>query len=460
MNTKSLKVLTIALICCLSTLNAQKNVLFIMADDFNHWLPEIGYYPDAKTPNLSKLANTGVLFSRAYVPSPVCNPSRNAIMSGLRPSTSGITSNGGGYIREIPGLENWVTMNQYFTQNGYYTYAGGKIYHPGGMDSHESDKENWSDIYKHGSGARAGKAYAWAVPGCDGKLKWSGSTDGIELAGRDTDLANHMAKKIEEYNQSKPFFMACGLFRPHLPWNCPKEFYDLYDLSELTVPPPGYKDNGKTSCDHQGIVENGKWAEAIRAYLANMSYADYNVGILLDALERSGKADNTIVLFMGDHGWHLGEKNRWRKASTWEHANHTTLIIYDPSAEGNGKVCKKVVNLQDLYPTLVELCELPHNSNVEGNSLEPLLEDPGLAEWDHPSLIKYRDTEILRTENWKFVNNGNFSELYDANTDINEHYNLYGNSEYDEVVAELRHRMDSIRQIGQDILANATTCNG
>ena len=437
----------------------QKNVLLLMADDFNHWLPEIGYYPDAKTPNLSGLADKGVLFSRAYVASPVCSPSRNAMMSGLRPTTTGISSNGDGYIRDKAGFQNWVTMNQYFTQNGYYTYAGGKIYHPGSMNSNEADKNNWSGIYTGGSGAGGGSAYKWEIPVCGGPIKWSGGTGNVEN-DNDTKLARHMANQIRNYNRSKPFFMACGFFRPHLPWNCHKDFYDLFNPNQLTVPPPGYANIGSATCEHQQITGNNKWNEAIRAYLANMAYADFNVGIVLDALEQSGRANNTIVLFMGDHGWHLGEKKMWKKSFAWEHASHTTLIIYDPSANGNGRTSSKVVGLQDLYPTLVELCGLPRNNKVEGTSLVPLLNNPNLGSWNNAVLSKIRDTEYIRTQNWKFVEEGNNSQLYNALTEINEHNNLYGRSQYNGVVASLRFKMDSLKQLGQDIINGGPTPGG
>ncbi|MCG8698792.1 MAG: sulfatase-like hydrolase/transferase [Bacteroidales bacterium] len=446
------------ILCCFATSNAQKNVLLIMADDFNHWLPGIGYYPDAKTPNINKLAKQGILFSRAYAPSPVCNPSRNAMMSGLRPSTTNITNNKDGFIRNHPKFKNWVTMNQYFTQNGYYTYAGGKIYHMTTMNHNQSDKKNWSGIYPGVVGGKSGSAYAWSVPKCGSDIKWSGSKNGINNGGGDSELAKHMVNKIKNYNQSKPFFIACGFYRPHLPWHCPKEFFDMYNPSQLTVPPPGYKNKGAATCEHQQITKNKKWADAIRAYLANMSYADHNVGLLLDALKESGKANNTIVLFMGDHGWHLGEKNRWRKAMPWEHSNHTTLIIYDPSAKGNGQMSKKVVSLQDIYPTLVELCGLPHNHKVEGNSLKPLLNSPNLSSWDNPVLSKKDNTEWIRTEQWKFVDNGNKSQLYNAKTDINEHNNLYGKAGYQDVVKELRRKIDSLKKIGQNIVNGGGNC--
>ncbi|MCG8699317.1 MAG: sulfatase-like hydrolase/transferase, partial [Bacteroidales bacterium] len=339
------------------------------------------------------------------------------------------------------------------------TYAGGKIYHPGTMNDIKSDKNNWSAIYSPKGGGAGGAAYAWNINSCKSPIKWSGSTKGIAKGGGDINLAKHMAGFIKNYNKPKPFFIACGIFRPHLPWNCPKEFFDLYDLSKITVPPPGYKKGGVGSCEHQKIVNSGKWDDAVRAYLACISYVDYNVGVLLDALKASGKANNTIVVFMGDHGWHLGEKSMWKKSSTWEHANHTTLIIYDPSAKGNGQVCQKVVGLQDIYPTLVELCDLPYNNKVEGNNLEPLLDNPHIKSWSTPVLSKFRDTEYLRTNQWKFVEKGAKSELYNSIEDINEHNNLYGKAQYNTVVTELRAEMKRIRKIGQDIVNGGGNCS-
>ena len=442
-----------ALIAVALSLNAQKkNVLLIISDDFNCWLPEIGYYPHAKTPNLSALANKGILFTDAQNSSPVCNPSRNAFMSGVRPVTSGISANQDGYIRDKAGFAKALTMNQYFTQQGFHTVAGGKIYHPGKMGDKKTDPNNWSELYNGSSGASGGSAYSWAV-GSGSPIKWSGSTGNINN-NNDTKLANHFANRIKNYSKNKPFFFAVGLFRPHLPWNCPKSFFDKYDLADMDKPVGHKAGDGSASSEHKTITNNNKWDDAIRAYLANLSYADYNVGILLDALEASGHADNTIVVFTGDHGWHLGEKQRWKKAAMWDQANHTTFIIYDPSAAGNGQKCHKVVSLQDMYPTLVDIAGLPSTNKIDGESLAPLLNNPKLNSWEKPVMITYRGTNYVKTNQYKFIDDGGSSKLYDVVNDPYEFNNLYGKAGMNSVVHEMRGHISDFIAKGKKVKDN------
>ncbi len=437
--------------------NAQKkNVLFIMADDFNFWLNRSGYYPQSFTPNLDRLADRGVFFADASCSSPVCNPSRNALWSGLRPSTTGISSNSGGYVREIPGLENIVSMHQYFMQNGYFVYGGGKLWHPGKMGSTETDPDHWSGLYTGATGANGGSFYSWASES-DDLFKWSAGDYDVENAN-DTKLAHHMANLILNYsnseNKDKPFFIGCGFFRPHLPWNCNKEFWDLFDPDTLQIP-QGYleddlDDIANTGIDkkHEEILADNKWKEGIRAYLANMAYADYNVGVVLDALDSSEFRDNTIVCFMGDHGWHLGEKDRWSKYALYDIAHRTTLLIYDPSAGGNGTVCKKVVSLQDLYPTLVALTGLPEKKDIEGNNISALLENPEDPDWNEPIVMTYAGTNIIKTNKWRLVDSDKSPQLYKVDSDPWEWHNLVNDTKYKTVIDSLSNEMDSIIGIG------------
>jgi arylsulfatase A-like enzyme len=443
----------------------KKNVLFIMADDFNIWLNKAGYYPQSITPNLDKLANRGVLFADASCSSPVCNPSRNALWSGYRPSTTGISSNKGGYVREIPGFENIVSMHQYFKQNGYFVYGGGKLWHPGKMGSTETDPTNWSKIFTGPTGANGGSFYKWESD-ADDLFKWSAGEYELENAN-DTKLANHMADLILNYagseNKDKPFFIGCGFFRPHLPWNCEKRFWDLFDPDSLQIP-QGYLENDLDDIDNTGVdkkhaevLAENKWKDGIRAYLANLAYADYNVGIVLDALDSSEFRENTIVCFMGDHGWHLGEKDRWSKYALYDMANRTTLIIYDPTAEGNGKICKKVVSLQDLYPTLVALTGLPEKQDIEGNNIEPLLKEPELETWNKSIVMTYSGTNIIKTNEWRFVDSDKSPQLYHTKNDPYEWYNLVKKPEHASLISRLKSEMDSIIDVGLAIKDKLTS---
>ena len=454
------------ILAAVSIVNAKqkKNVLFLMADDFNFWLHEIGYYPQALTPNLDKLANRGVLFTDAHCSSPVCNPSRNALWSGVRPASSGIMGNQDGYIREIPGFENIVSMHQYFMQNGYYAYGAGKLWHPGRMGVEHTDKENWSEINPIGTGSPGGNINRWSA-----NMKgysWSAGEFNLKEDANDTKMAYEVAEFITNYKTNsendQPFFIGCGFFRPHLPWNCHKQFWDLFSPDTLQIP-KGYLENdnedipvpvGNTEI-HAIINKAGKWKEGIWAYLANLAYADYNVGIVLDALDKSPYKENTIVLFMGDHGWHLGEKNRWSKHEVYDQANHTTLIIYDPSAKGNGNKCTKVVSMQDLYPTLVELCGLPVKKDIEGRSIAPLLKNPEDKKWNWPILMSYNNVHYIKTNEWRFIDEGDKSQLYHTAVDPYEWVNLFGKSGYDNIVEKLRFEIDSIRNVGRKMWGNA-----
>ncbi len=434
----------------------KKNVLFLMADDFNHWAKAIGYYPESHTPHIDSLARMGVLFTDAHCSSPVCNPSRNALWSGFRPSTTGISRNSDGYVREKNGFADIITMNQYFTGNGYYTYATGKLYHPGrmNMDNEDCDPDNWSFVNEHGTGCNGGSLYSYECNGWDA-LKFSANSSPLSRSNcNDYDMAHVVADFISNYDTANhsgmPFFLGCGFFRPHLPWNSPVELWNLIDYEALTEP-AGVKPGEAAGSAHQSVVDDGVWMRAIQAYLGSVALADSCVGVVLDALMDSPYRDNTIVLFMGDHGWHLGEKGHWGKFTTWDEANHTTLIIYDPSAAGNGRQCSRVVSLQDLYPTLVELCGLPEKTGIEGRSIAHLLNQPGDTTWNWPILMKYGDKDYMKTNRWRFVEDGNDSRLHNMETDPYQWENLYQDSQYGDVVARLRSQIDSIKQIGFDL---------
>ncbi|MEL6593779.1 MAG: sulfatase-like hydrolase/transferase, partial [Bacteroidota bacterium] len=395
-----------------------------------------------------------VHFVDASCSSPVCNPSRNALWSGYRPSTTRIWSNGnnpeGNFFRDVPGFGDAVSMHQLFRQNGYFTYAGGKLYHKGKMGNPETDPNNWDELYTAGTGSPGGNLYKWEG---NYTVKWSAGDFALNTAN-DVKLANAVADKITNYASSpqsnQPFFIACGFFRPHLPWNVHKDFVEMYDPDSLTIP-AGFLANdlndingANATGEHSEIVAQNQWINGVRAYLANCSFADYNVGIVLDALRNSPYANNTIVCFMGDHGWHLGEKSRWRKFSVYDIANRTSLMIYDPSAPGNGQICSKVVSLQDLYPTLAELAGINKPPSVEGNSLAPLLQDPDRTDWEKPIYISYAGKHIIKTNQYRLVDDDADSQLYDVVNDPYEWTNLYGDPTYQGVILQLRSRLDSL----------------
>jgi arylsulfatase A-like enzyme len=423
---------------------SQKNVLLIMADDFNHWLPEVGYYTEAKTPNLSAFAKQGVLFADASNSSPHCEPSRQALWSGISPLTTGIDRESSPYIRDLAGYENVVTMNQLFKQNGYYTFGGGKLYHENVMGTHITDPDNWSAVTTQQVGTQTGTIDGWVntLPGELYPQVWGAFTAGAEAQG-DTKLARFFASKIQSQPTNQPFFMALGFIRPHLPWNAPQSYFDLYDPAALPIP-KGYLENDLDDAPGwwadtrwQQIKAQGQWKNGIRAYLAAISYMDFNVGIVLNALKASPYAKNTIVVFMGDNGWMLGEKEWFDKYHVQDQANRTTLIIYDPSAKGNGQISHKVVSLLDVYPTLAQLAGLQAPATVEGDSLVPLLDTPDRTDWDKPIFMRFRDINIVKTNKWRYIQLGTNSQLYDITVDPYEWHNLYRVPGNEDVVKEL-----------------------
>lgn len=436
----------------------RKNVLFIMSDDFNYWAKCVGYCDYSITPNIDKLASRGVLFTNAFCSSPVSNPSRNALWSGYRPSTTGIDNNAGGYVRDKQGFENIVTMNQYFKNNGYYVLGSGKLYHPGQMGGHDTDSFNWSEIYSDGTGSNAtgGLTGQWNNP------KWAamkykiGNDESNENNTPDLALVNKVAQFIKTYDKSehadKPFFIGCGVFRPHLPWNVSSEFWNKYSNVNITVP-KGYVSNDPMSmhsASHSAVIADGKWNDSMRAYLSCMTMSDKHVGILLDALENSKYKDNTIIVFMGDHGWHLGEKDNWGKNTIYNPANRTTLVIFDPSKKGDKHVCDIPVSLQDIYPTLVSLCNLPDNKDIEGNDISLLIDNPERIDWNIPVMSTYSGTNYIQDRYYKYIDDKKGRKLFNLKDDPYETTNLY--TQLQNTTAKVyQAKLDSVLRIGQDI---------
>jgi len=258
-------------------------------------------------------------------------------------------------------------------------------------------------------------------------------------------------------DHEKPFFLACGIYRPHLPWYVPQKYFDQFPLESIELPKVLENDlddvgervrdiAGRAGNYHEKVTGAGLWKDAVQGYLASISYADAMFGMLMDELANSPYSDNTIVVVWSDHGWQLGEKEHWRKFALWENVLRTNLIIKVPEGvaslpggSANGIICKRVVSLQDIYPTLVELCGLPPREDIDGRSLLPLLRDPGL-EWDYPAISSYDYSEFsIRNERWRYtVYIDGSEELYDHDRDPEEWYNLAKDPEYTSILAEMR----------------------
>lgn len=422
---------------------APYNVLFIAVDDLNHWVGHLERNPQTITPHLDRLAKWGVSFKRAYCAAPACNPSRAALMSGMRPSTTGIYYNSNEYR---PHIAPEQTLNSHFRTHGYYAAGAGKIYHGGG-----GRLEEWNDYQRRQKVDSAGAYSRKAV----GALRWA------QLKGGDDTVADYATVSycIDQLKRShdKPFFLACGIFRPHLPWNVPKKYFDMHPLDEIELPPyreddledipPAGVKTARNMGDHPRVLEAGAWKEAIQAYLASITYADAQLGRLLDAFETSACKDNTVIVLWGDHGWHLGEKDHWRKFALWEEATRAPLVWVVPNLTPRGKISPRTVDFMCIYPTLCDLAGLPIPDHVEGISIRPLLADPDAA-WNRPALTTHGfQRHAVRTEQWRYIRYENGEEeLYDSQKDPYEWTNLAKDPKYDAVKAELRAHFPAVNK--------------
>ena len=415
-----------ALVVCglVSRANASEkpNVLFIAIDDLNHWVTHLGRNAQAKTPNIDRLASMGLTFEHAYCPVPACEPSRCAIMSGRRPWTSGCYRNGDKWKNfQEPG----EGLSAQFLQAGYHVAGAGKIYHS--MAYHE---EEWSEyMSKEGKSSNG--------PGVE---KLDGfHVDKVHPDLKDEDLIDwHSADYIIERLQKehdRPFFLACGLYKPHLAFVAPRKYYEPFPMDSIVLPPhidndladigpAGVRMAGPQG-DHARFLKSGRWKAAIQSYLATCAYTDMNVGRLLDALEKSPNKDNTIVVLWTDHGWSFGEKEHWRKFALWEEPTRTPYIWLVPGITAPGTRCRRTVDLMSIYPTLCELAGLPVPEHVEGESIVPLLKNPA-ASWDRPAITTHgRGNHAVRTESYRYIRYANGEEeLYDHRNDPYEWTNL------------------------------------
>ena len=416
------------------------NVLFMAIDDLNDWVGCLGGHPDVKTPNLDRLASRGVLFTNAHCSAPACNPSRASLMTGIRPSTSGIYHNPNPW-RNSPVLKNAVTIPQHFMAHSYSAVGGGKIYH-GGFP----DPPSWQSYFPSQQKNKPDDPMPPNRP-INGipntaHFDWGPVNVPDEEMG-DRQVAAWAIKELRK-KHNKPFFIGCGFFRPHLPWYVPRKYFDMYPPDKITLPnvkendlddvPELGKKMAKPQGDHKKVIEHNQWSKAVQGYLASISFVNTCVGMVIDSLEQSAYADNTIIILWSDHGWHLGEKLHWRKFALWEEATHNVLMAVVPGITKPGGRCSRPVTMLDIYPTLIELCGLSEKDGLEGQSLVPLLRNPE-AEWERPALTTHgRNNHSLRTERYRYIRySDGTEELYDHDKDELEWNNLAGNPKYVEI---------------------------
>ncbi|GAB6164050.1 sulfatase [Thermostilla marina] len=423
------------------TLPERPNVLFLIVDDLNSWLLGDSNRYDGKVvaPNIQRLAESGVLFRRAYTASPFCCPSRTAVFSGVAPWNSGLYANGHDSAAG-EALRQAVSLPGLFRKAGYFTASYGKVTH--GWDTRDA----WDDRIPHKRDPIPPGAPF--LPFTRGEQDW-GPTHLDESEMHDTQYADAAIEQLRR-KHDRPFFIACGLFHPHMPWYVPQKYFDMFPMDEVHLPPLKADDlddvpplgravtEGKSKFVAQ-VIEHGVHRDGVRGYLAATAYADAQMGRVLDALEESPYRDDTIVVLMTDHGFHLGEKSHWQKGTLWEEATHCVLMWRVPGLTKPGGRCERFVSLQDIYPTLTELCGLDRPNYIDGRSLVPLLADPN-AEWESTAISALYDRYVaIRTEKYRYIRyRDDQEEFYDCSLDPHEWTNRIGDPEYAEVIARLR----------------------
>jgi arylsulfatase A-like enzyme len=418
------------------------HVLFIAVDDLNHWVTHLGRNKQVITPSIDRLARMGVTFRNAYAAAPVCNPSRASLMSGLRPSTTGVYDNN---IDWRPAVPRDITLVTHFRRHGYRTFGAGKIHH-GGFDR----QDEWDDYYRE----RSGRCKPLNETDGVGGIKFSPVDCGDEGLP-DHGIASYGIEQLQR-KHDKPFFLSIGFHKPHMPWNVPKKYFEMYPLDTIELPPyrdddlsdippagvkmargPGSNSPDKPS-DHELMLGSGRWKEAVQAYLAAISYVDGQIGRLLDALDKSEYRDNTIIVFFGDHGWSLGEKHHWRKFALWEEPTRAPLIWVAPGVTKAGTHSVRTVDFMSIYPTLADLCGLPTPKHVEGVSIKKLLAEPNTT-WTGVAQTTYGfRNHAVRTPEWRYIRYANGDEeLYDETKDPYEWNNRARDSRHAGLKAEL-----------------------
>jgi uncharacterized sulfatase len=433
--------------------NAKLNVLFIAVDDMNNNLGCYGH-PLVKSPNIDRLARRGVRFDRAYCQFPLCSPSRTSLMTGRRPDETQVYDLQKHFRTVLPGV---VTLSQLFMTNGYHAARVGKIYHYGnpgqiGTDGLD-DAASWNErVNPKGRD----KAEEHLLTNHTPKRGLGSSLSFLRAEGADEEqtdgiLATETIRLLES-NRDRPFFIGAGFYRPHCPYIAPKKYFDLYPMEKVKVasgpwdyltnaPPPALS----STQPHPWFGATAQQArEALQAYWATISFVDAQVGRILDALDRLGLTERTIVVFWSDHGYHVGEHGLWMKQSTFENSARVPLIIAAPGRKARGAVCGRTVELLDLYPTLADLCGLPEPPGLQGRSLHPLLDNPR-ARWDKPAFTQvWRGAfpgHSIRTERYRYTewdNGRKGAQLYDYANDPGETRNLVADPKQAKVLAELR----------------------
>jgi len=431
------------------------NVLFIAVDDMNNDLGCFGH-PLVKSPGIDRLAERGVRFDRAYCQFPLCSPSRTSLLTGLRPDTTRVFNLQYHFRQDLPDV---VTLPQMFMRNGYYVARVGKMYHYGnpgdigtnGLDDRVSWMERLNPAGRDKTTLELDIINYTPKRGLGSAMAFLADETGTDPQHTDGKVADQTIQLLEQH-KDKPFFIAAGFYKPHTPWVTPKKYFDMYPMDPISLP----QITGQTPDDYPelALASTKPWPyfgitpeqahECKRAYYAAISFVDAQIGRVLDAVDRLGLSENTIIVFWSDHGYHLGEHGLWFKQSCFEESARVPLIISVPGAKGAGQASSQPVELVDLYPTLADLAGLTPPDYLEGFSLRPLIDNPE-AQWNHAAYTQVQrggdPGHSVRTDRWRYTEWGfgaKGEELYDHDNDPQELHNLASDAKYAEVVAQMK----------------------
>ena len=456
----------------MSGLNAQDdkpNVIFIAIDDLNDWMSYLGNHPNVKTPNLDRLAESGIMFTNAHCSAPISGPSRASIMTGLRPSTSGLYHQVDDVEikKSSQAAQKSVFLPHYFEQNGYKVMGVGKLFHNGdrvgGFNQYGSSFEHFGPKPPE----RMNYHYEWFGQPRHTSTDWGAYPEEDEMMP-DYKIASWAIERLKE-NHDEPFFLGVGFIRPHVPWHVPQKWFDMFDTADIVTPPynPDDFDDipeiGRKIAEvpmmprMEWVLEENKWKEIIRAYLACIAFMDYNLGRVLDAIENSDYAENTIIVAFSDHGYHLGEKGRFAKHALWQRATHVPLIFAGNGIKG-GQICDAPVDLTALYPTLVDLCEIPENNMNDGYVLTPLIKNPD-SEWSHAAITSYgyMNYSVFWDQYHLISYSNGKNELYDLTNDPNEWENIADQQDAQQIIKEMKQFIPSVNV--PNVLESRNTVN-
>lgn len=440
------------------------NVLFISVDDMNNDLGCFGH-PFVKSPNIDRLASKGMVFANSYCQFPLCSPSRSSILTGLRPDKTRVFDLAYHFRQDLPDIQ---TLPQMFIRNGYYVARVGKMYHYGnpgdigtnGLDDKVSWMERINPAGRDKTSLELDIINYTPNRGLGSSMSFYSDTAGNDFEHTDGKVASETIKLLSEH-KDEPFFIAAGFYKPHCPWITPSKYFDLYKPGQMKL--PVISPETKKAYPQQALASTNPWPyfgitedqalECKLAYYATISFVDAQIGRLLDAVDSLGLADNTVIVFWSDHGYHLGEHGLWFKQSCFEESAKSPLIISVPGLKTAGQICRRTVELVDIYPTLAELTGLKPPAGLEGFSLKRLLKNP-VASWKHPAYTQVQRGKIpghsVRTEKWRYTEWGlgeTGSELYDELNDPHELNNLAGNPEYADIIKEMKALLRSVHPI-------------